>query len=369
MTAINCLNENRKSLVVAETRYAVSVAAESIFSAIETAGLQRRVFVIEHIGVEGVDFDIEEVFTEEEVVRAPGVPHPNAEDTPVPMSDTTRAKIQHELNRRAGPKLESLTNYIDTGFALLTWSPHHHLGHYLSTTTVTSSGLAIVTGSISVKILKCLVYLSGHKTSMFADSLEVLGFEGSTARLRPCIKHNYKIRNWPTPTNRAKLDAFLWLTTFLRIFIPGRAQFVMQMKKAYLQQVLDEPKPKREHNDEMEDCDKDFTKPAGSPKSKRPTIRRKWIEKESFDWGDENSKPMVWRSESIHLRVDEISSWFNAALVIASSTRMATQSFPRMSFIIVVAETISACEGRDNILAASLEMVETKSKMHLRVTQ
>ena len=203
---------------------------------------------------------------------APGGPHPNAEDTPVPMSDTTRAKIQHEFDRRAGPKLESLTNYIGTGFALLTWSPHHHLGHYLSTNTVISSGLAIVTGSTSVKILKCLVYLSGHKTSMFADGLKVLGFEGSTAELRPFIKHKDKIKNWPTPT---KLNAFLWLTPFLRIFIPERAQFVMQMKKAYLQQVLDEPKPKREHNDETEDCDKDFTKPARSPKSKRPTIRRK----------------------------------------------------------------------------------------------
>ena len=61
----------------------------------------------------------------------------------------------------------------------------------------------------------------------------------------------------------------------------------MQMKRGYLQQVLDRPKPRREHNDEMEDCDKDFTKPARSAKSKRPTIRRKWIEKESFHWEEE----------------------------------------------------------------------------------
>ena len=78
---------------------------------------------------------------------------------------------------------------------------------------------------------------------------------------------------------------------------------------------------------------------------------------------------MVWRSESIHLGVEEISSWFIAALVIAFSTRMATQSFPRISFIIVVAETVSACEGKDNILAASLKSVATRPKMHLRLTQ
>ena len=76
---------------------------------------------------------------------------------------------------------------------------------------------------------------------MFAESLEVLGFEGSAAGLRPFIKHKEKIKNWPTPANRAELDAVLWLTPFLRIFIPGRTQLVMQMKKAYLQQVLDEP--------------------------------------------------------------------------------------------------------------------------------
>ena len=61
----------------------------------------------------------------------------------------------------------------------------------------------------------------------------------------------------------------------------------MQMEKSYLQQVLDEPKPKKEHNDEMEDCDKYFTKPARSAKFKRPTIRRKWIEKDSFAWEGE----------------------------------------------------------------------------------
>ena len=99
------------------------------------------------------------------------------------------------------------------------------------------------------------VYLSGAKTHLFSDSIEVLGFQGSAAGLAPSSKHRDKILNWPAPQNRAELDAFLWLTPFLRIFIPGRAQYVMEMKKAYLEQVADDLKPKQAHDDEMEECD------------------------------------------------------------------------------------------------------------------
>ena len=127
-------------------------------------------------------------------------------------------------------------------------------------------------------------YLSGHKTNFFSNSLEVLGFQGSAEGLKPSIKHQDKIRNWPVPTNRTELDAFLWLTPFLRIFIPGRAQLVMELKKAYLMQVMDEPKVKQAHDDEVEECDQDFTKHPRTKRSKKPTVRRKWIEKDTFDW-------------------------------------------------------------------------------------
>ena len=33
------------------------------------------------------------------------------------------------------------------------------------------------------------VYLSGHKTHMFTDSLEMVGFTGSAEGLRPSAKH------------------------------------------------------------------------------------------------------------------------------------------------------------------------------------
>ena len=129
------------------------------------------------------------------------------------------------------------------------------------------------------------VYLAGAKTFVFTNQLDVLGFQGSADGIRPSIKHREKVENWPTPTNRAELDAFLWLTPFLRIFIPGRAEHVLNMKLAYLHLVPAEPKLKQTHDAEVEDCDADLTKVIYPTRTKKPTIRTKYIEKDTFDWG------------------------------------------------------------------------------------
>lgn len=74
------------------------------------------------------------------------------------------------------------------------------------------------------------VYLAGKKTRIFDDHLHILGYEGGNGALRPSTKHRQQVADWPILTNRAELDAFLWLTPFLRIFIPGRAAHVMKLK-------------------------------------------------------------------------------------------------------------------------------------------
>ena len=133
------------------------------------------------------------------------------------------------------------------------------------------------------------VYLVGSKTKAFSDILEIVGFEGGPNGLRPSLKHRERIRNTEIPQNRAELDAFLWLTPFLRIFIPGRAEHVLKLKEAYLKLVPATPKVKPPHDDDMEECDKDFTK---IPKKSRPpkkTIQRVYVEKE-FDFGLEQGK-------------------------------------------------------------------------------
>ena len=84
MAVVSCLSENRKFLVVAETRYAVRIAAEAMFNAKIIAGLQqRRVFVIKHVDSEGISSDIEESYTDEDEVGALRGPQNNAAQNPL----------------------------------------------------------------------------------------------------------------------------------------------------------------------------------------------------------------------------------------------------------------------------------------------
>ncbi|KAI9878296.1 MAG: hypothetical protein M1823_006977 [Watsoniomyces obsoletus] len=89
------------------------------------------------------------------------------------------------------------------------------------------------------------VYLAPHKMHVFTDSLDLLGFTGDARGLWPPVKHRQLVADWPTPRNRDELDAFIWLTPFLRIFIPGRADHVMRLKEAYQEEVAAELPPKQ----------------------------------------------------------------------------------------------------------------------------
>jgi hypothetical protein len=87
------------------------------------------------------------------------------------------------------------------------------------------------------------IYLSGRKTTAFMTTLELIGFMGSVDGLRPSIRHRDRILNWPVPRDQKELDAFLWLTPFLRIFIPGRAEHAIRLKEAYQELIPKELPP------------------------------------------------------------------------------------------------------------------------------
>lgn len=76
------------------------------------------------------------------------------------------------------------------------------------------------------------VYLSGKKTRVCDDQIEILGYERNKGGIKPSLKHRQQIRDWPRPTCRAELEAFLWLTPFLKIIIPGQATHVLTLKEA-----------------------------------------------------------------------------------------------------------------------------------------
>jgi hypothetical protein len=65
------------------------------------------------------------------------------------------------------------------------------------------------------------ICLSEAKLNLFFSELETIGFTAQGGMMRPGLKHRNKVRDWPTPTNRAEVDDFLYLTPFLRMFIPG----------------------------------------------------------------------------------------------------------------------------------------------------
>ncbi len=53
------------------------------------------------------------------------------------------------------------------------------------------------------------VYLAPHKTFVFTDQLDFVGFTGDKNGLRLSIKHRDRIRHWPTPISRVEVEAFL----------------------------------------------------------------------------------------------------------------------------------------------------------------
>jgi hypothetical protein len=68
------------------------------------------------------------------------------------------------------------------------------------------------------------MYLKPSKSFFFFPSLEFLGLEGNLTGLRPSLKKRDQILGWPTLQCQEEVEAFLYLTPFLRRFIPGRAE-------------------------------------------------------------------------------------------------------------------------------------------------
>lgn len=112
-TCVDCLTRGRKFLVVAETRYAVKVAADAIENSLVTAELaMNRVFHVEHTGVEGMSYGLEEVAADD-AGGAPWGSHdePDMEDAPT-MSETSRLKVISQLQVLLKPKSLSLDAYM-----------------------------------------------------------------------------------------------------------------------------------------------------------------------------------------------------------------------------------------------------------------
>ena len=141
--------------------------------------------------------------------------------------------------------------------------------------------------------LKCVfefVYLSNHKIHLLFDEVKLLKFEENAKKLRSTRKHKKKIREWFISKNREKLNAFLWLTLFLRIFISSKAKLILEMKKFYMKLISNKSKSKKKHDAEIEHCDLNLIKSIRIYRIKRFTIQRKYVKKSIFDWEENQQK-------------------------------------------------------------------------------
>ena len=129
-----------------------------------------------------------------------------------------------------------------------------------------------------------LIYLFESKINLFINNLKLLKFEDDSRNIRFSLKHRIKILNWSISQNKLKFDVFLWLTSFLKIFIFEKFELVMKMKRTYFIQQSNKLKSKRFHDVEIKKCDADLFKKSKVFKSKKLIIQRKWVIKNIFDW-------------------------------------------------------------------------------------
>lgn len=102
------------------------------------------------------------------------------------------------------------------------------------------------------------IYLEPRKSNYMMSGLEMVGFTGDVNGLRPSLRHRDKALHWPIPTNKREVEAFCWITPFLRTFIPGRAEHIMRIKDSYQELV---------------------------PTSEG-SVQKHWVDKPEFEWTD-----------------------------------------------------------------------------------
>jgi len=73
-------------------------------------------------------------------------------------------------------------------------------------------------------------YSKPSKTFLFFRTLEFVGLQKGPDGLRPSMLKRETILRYPTPSSQAEVETFLYWTSFLRRFIPGRTELARLMK-------------------------------------------------------------------------------------------------------------------------------------------
>ena len=78
------------------------------------------------------------------------------------------------------------------------------------------------------------------KTGFFSAKINPLGFVLRGEGLHPSEYKIAALRDYTTPTNLDEVNGFLWMTTYLRHFIPGRSDHAVILKAAAQLETKDE---------------------------------------------------------------------------------------------------------------------------------
>jgi len=87
--------------------------------------------------------------------------------------------------------------------------------------------------------------LQGRKCGFFCDKIDPLGYSSDGSGLRPSLDKTGAIRDYPQPTNANEVDAFIYMTIYLREFIPGLVQHGRILKEAIVYRLLPEHEKNR----------------------------------------------------------------------------------------------------------------------------
>jgi len=86
--------------------------------------------------------------------------------------------------------------------------------------------------------------LNPAKSHFFMPKIEMLGLQAGGEGIRPGNDKLRAFREYPAPTCEKGLDQFEYMTTYLRKFIPGRANHFRTMRKSVIK-VLELEKTKK----------------------------------------------------------------------------------------------------------------------------
>ncbi|RYC63902.1 hypothetical protein CHU98_g2314 [Xylaria longipes] len=123
--------------------------------------------------------------------------------------------------------------------------------------------------------------LSPKKTTLFADKATVLGFELSMGEVRPSARHRARFAAWAREENHPKsteeLEEFLYLTPYLKQYIPGRTNLEGILRDAFTERV------------------------AGTTPTGRKSVQIKRVRK-PFVWGSSQKEAFVKICEHVQQR-------------------------------------------------------------------